>query len=388
MSQSHEIRMSILQELLRHGQLRRRDFIVANGYRPASVLSAINELKADGRLIEPDRITAKTGRHSPELMLNPQFGSFLGLEIQPERVLGVVIDAAGSIQAQSETRPENGVSADNAAATIATLIPKLQSPETFNAPCRGLGFADPGLVDVKTQLSLQAVNVPGWKHLDAAALIRQSFAIDNILVIPETMARTYAEYHARLPHPPDSLFQISLNSGIGGGFIKDGELFIGDTGRAMEIGHLVVIPDGPQCQCGNRGCLEAIAGENGIRRKIAKLAADGVRTELTPDNFSLPMFVRAVKNRDRATLLLASEICDNIASSITLVVTLLNPSCMIISGELTGLGDILLDAIKKTLAFRCFPGATDRLKVEFSRLDEYAASYAAALMVRNRILLG
>ncbi|MDD3119678.1 MAG: ROK family protein [Victivallales bacterium] len=382
------IENDLLRELFRCDRLRRRDFVAATGYRPASVFAAVNNLKRDGRLIEPDRQSARTGRNSPELRLNPAYGHYLGLEVQPRRVLGMVIDNAGQAVARAAIAPESGITAAAAAAAISRMIEELRPVPADMAAFRGVGFADPGMVDMKKQVSLHAVNVPSWKNLDAAALIRSILPAENILVLPETMARAYAEYQARLPQAPEGLFQISLNSGIGGGLVKNGELFVGDTGRAMEIGHLVVVPDGPQCQCGNRGCLEAVAGEIGIRRRIEQMAADGVRTELRPDGFCLAALVAAVRHRDRAAMLLAAEICDYIADALTAVVTLLNPSMIVISGELSGLGHVLLDAVKKTLAFRCFPGATERLQVEFSRLDEYAACYAVALMVRNRVLLG
>lgn len=382
-----EISLEILRCIIRDGQLRRREFASAHGYRPASVLEAVNELKRNALVIEPGRTGTKTGRRSPELSLNPNMGAFVGMELQPARILGCVIDGAGNLLASESISYPEGIEAGNARSHLCDMFSALKSAlRDCKLIYQACGFADPGLVDLEKQLSLQAVNVPGWKNLDVAAWLREITAIENVYIIPETMARAFAEYNACQPDAPSSLFQISLNSGIGGGFIKNGEMFVGDTGRAMEIGHLVVTPNGPQCQCGNRGCLEAVAGQHGIRGKVMEMLANGVITELSPESFSLSAFSAAVRNRDRAAMLLAMDICECIASSLASVVTLLNPSAIVISGDLTGMGDMLLDTVKRTLALRCFPGATDILKVEYSRLDAYAAAYAAAITVRNRFL--
>lgn len=387
MGRNHEIGSTILMELIRLKRLKRSDFIRNHHCRAASVLEAVNELKHAGLLIEPDRNSIKTGRRSPELCINPELGYFVGIELQPNRLLACVIDGAGSILHRKTLSHSSGVTAANACGLLREIYQVLQALMLASSlPAKGCGFADPGLVDVENQRSLQAVNIPGWKNIDIRKWLREITSMDNIRVLPETMARTYAEYYSRLPNAPESLFQISLNAGIGGGFIKKDTLFTGDTGRAMEIGHMVIQPDGPQCQCGNRGCLEAVAGQHGIRAKVMEMLANGVITELSPESFSLSAFSTAVKNRDRAAMLLAMDICECIASSLASVVTLLNPSAIILSGDLTSMGEMLLDTVKRTLALRCFPGATDILTVEYSRLDEYAAAYAAAMTARNHHL--
>ena len=95
---------------------------------------------------------------------------------------------------------------------------------------------------------------------------------------PECTVKTYMEYLSRLhaEKPPKSLFHLGMDDGIGGGFVKDGVCFIGDSNQGMEIGHIVIAPNGPLCQCGNRGCLEAVAGETGIRRRIREALNRGI----------------------------------------------------------------------------------------------------------------
>ena len=84
--------------------------------------------------------------------------------------------------------------------------------------------------------------------------------------------------------------------------------------------------------------------------------------------------------------MLAYDISGKVSSALCTVVTMLNPSLIVIGGELSKLGDILLQTINRDLSLYCLPGTADKLSVEISRLDEYAAAKGVALMLREKIL--
>lgn len=387
MARKDDIKQALLKELCSKRQLTRLEFIKARGIRAATVFAAVDELKRAGLIYEPERKGAKTGRKSPFLQLNPGYANFVGLELQPNKLTGLVIDAGGEIITQAVLSLDNTPDARKLTLAMDQILLRLKSQSNCDwGEIKAIGFADPGLVDIKNKISLRAVNVPGWENIETGRILRQMTACQESLVVPETVARTFAEYYARCPESPQSIFQMGLDAGIGGGFIKNGELFIGDNHRGMEIGHVVIVPDGPLCQCGNRGCLEAVAGEAGIKRKICELIINGVDTELSLDNFSLAAFVAAAK-RDRAAMVLANELCESISLALATVIALLNPSIIVLSGELTNLGSVLTDTIKRILRTHCFPGALEKLSLEISTLDEYATARAVALMCRNQVIL-
>ena len=106
-----ELKDVILEQLLLRTRLTRQEFLELHPCRPASMLHAINELKNDGLVIEPDRAGAKTGRRSPALVLDPAFGAFAGLELQPQRLLGVLLDCAGNTLARAALEFPAGITA-------------------------------------------------------------------------------------------------------------------------------------------------------------------------------------------------------------------------------------------------------------------------------------
>ena len=381
-----ELKDILLQKILLHKRLTRQEFLAINPCRPASMLSAINELKNAGFIVEPDRLGAKTGRRSPALTMNPDFGAFVGIELQVHRLLGVVIDNSEQIAARAVLDFPSGITATAVPGKLAELMQILQKQQKKTVPAwRGIGFADPGLVDLDRQKSLRAHNVPGWVDVPVASWLRDLSGVQDVFVAPETMSRAYAEYSLHCPEPPASMCLVELDTGIGGSFIKNGLLLAGSSSRGMEIGHLVIKPGGPLCKCGNQGCLEAIAGEFGIQQKISEMIAGHVTTELRVAG-TLDDFVAAVKKHDRAAGLLASEICESIARAVTVLVTLLNPSSIVFCGRLSELDDILLDTVRRTLNVNCFFGAVEKLKLEISHQDEFAAARGAALLMRQKVL--
>jgi glucokinase len=387
MSKKKHIRNEILKCLCRNGQMTRTDFVRQTGIRPATVFEVVDELKKDGIISELDRKGKKTGRVSPSITFNMDYSWLLGIDFQSKRSIGVITDLNGKVIASAEVPGLSRRGIEDCRSEIKTLLTALkkQVGPRWNS-IAGVGFSDPGLVDIEHGISLRAVNLPGWENFNSGAWLRKMTGLSHILILPETIVGTYMEYYSRYPEPPESLFYIRMGTGIGGGFVKKGVFFVGDNCRGMEVGHIVIMPEGPLCQCGNRGCLEAIAGEAGLRRRVAELISNGVNTGLKTEKFSIGTFCE-LAGRDKAAKMLAYDVSGKISNALSTVVTLLNPAMIVLSGELAGLGNILTDSIKRELPLRCIPGATDNLSIEISTLDEYATARGAALMLREKILL-
>ena len=386
MSNRSYIRSKVIERLLRRGQMTRPEAVRLFGVRAASLFEAIDSLKSEGVIVEPDRQGRRTGRRAPQLSFAPDHFWCVGIDFQEECTLGVVMDMAGEVKHTAE-RPSGGRDTAEACwADIHAVVDRLRSLCGDDwARVRGIGFADPGLVDRTHGVSLRAVNLPGWREIPSQQTLEERHGL-KARIWPECAVHTYMEYVQRQEViGGGSLFYMGLGTGVGGGFIRDGECFYGDSNLAMEIGHVVVNPDGPMCQCGNRGCLEAYAGKNGIRRRIEETLSSGVNTLLTLEDFSLARFAEAVR-RDKAALLIATEAAEYVGRALSTLVTLLNPSWVVLGNELTALGDLLLDAVRRSLASNCFPRALQGLHLEISTLPRTDAARGAALMLRNTLL--
>lgn len=385
MSRREYLQKLILRRLLFYGRTTRPELVALTGSRAATVFEAIDELKSLGLVVEPERRGKKTGRRAPELECNRDYACFLGLDLQVDGIIGVITDSSGETLEQYEEQlasPRRTL--DDSRGEIKRCVAALRQRigDKWDL-VRGVGFADPGLVDTDRGLSIRAVNVPGWENLATGEWLEKECGVPAG-VWPEQMVKTRMEYITRLPDAPESLFHLGTGCGIGGGFIKGGKLFVGSTYQGMEIGHVVIDPNGSICSCGNRGCLEAFAGKQGIFNLVRRALRNGVDTELTEENFSIRRFVEC-SHRDKAARIIADEVAESIGNALSTVVALLNPEMIVLSGELAGMGDLLLDTVHRALDLNCFAGAVRKLKLEISALESGDTARGAAIMMRDRV---
>jgi glucokinase len=382
MSDNTYVMQAVFSEIIRNGSATRSQLSRDYGFRPATLVAVVERLKRKGFMCEPDRQGRHTGRKASELTLNPKAGSFIGLELTPSRIYGVLINAAGI----EERRQSVAVQPDSSSKKICSLLVSVFQHLRMSSGAGMVGFADPGAIDMKTGRTLQTVNLPAWEQVQVFDFFRESTGDRTPLIAPETLIRTYGEYLACKPDFPDTLFHAHFSEGIGGGYISRGELLVGNHCSSMELGHIVLSSGGRRCRCGNRGCLEAVAGAAALRQMMQELAVSGVSTRMDMNKFTLTEFVRMANDNDRAAQVLAQETCERIAPVLAMVTTLLNPQMIVLSGELAGLGSMLLDAVRRAIALRCFNNPGGAIQIKISTLDEYSGARAAALLRRNLFL--
>ena len=387
MSRRDELKQILLRHLLLYGRSTRPELVALTGIRAATVFEAIDELKDEGIVQEPERRGKKTGRRAPELSCAADCCHIIGVELHLTGCIGVIINALGEVIHCVEHPAGGRSSLVEVKHEILEILQHLRDLAGENWHLvRGLGFADPGLVDIEKNCSIRAVNIPAWQELETGKMLSNASGLPA-QIWPEAMVKTRMEFIQRLPDAPESIFNFVTEDGIGGGFIKKGELFVGSSGRAMEIGHIVVRPGGARCQCGNCGCLESVASPAGLAEKIAESRAAGVDFGSLPEDFSMEVFAEFAA-RNRGVRIIADELCRDLGNALSVAVMLLNPEMIVISGKFASLGSFLTDSLRRELELRCFPEAVKELKIEISTLTSSDTARGAAMMMRDRVLLG
>jgi glucokinase len=206
----------------------------------------------------------------------------------------------------------------------------------------GVGLAVPGLVDELRGIALRAVNLP-WRDLALAEVAAGRLGLPVVLS-HDVRAAAAAEGALGAGRPVGDFLFVAIGTGIGAAIVAGGRPFRGAHGRAGELGHTVVEPDGPPCACGGRGCLEAVASAAAIERAYAEAgAADGASArEVAALARAHDPAARAVW--DRAARALGVALADAVA--------LLDPALIVLGGGLAEAGADLLDPVAAELAAR------------------------------------
>ena len=211
----------------------------------------------------------------------------------------------------------------------------------------GIGLAVPGLVDEARGVALEAVNLP-WRDLALADVVAGRSGLPVVLS-HDVRAAAAAEAALGAGRGAGDFLFVAIGTGIGAAIVVGGEPYAGAHGRAGELGHTVVEPDGPPCECGGAGHLEAIASAAAIERAYADAGgADGASA-------------REVAALARASDPIARSVWDRavaaLAAGLASAVAVLDPARIVIGGGLAGAGDALFAPLAAAVADRVDVGA-------------------------------
>jgi len=233
-----------------------------------------------------------------------------------------------------------------------------------------VGVGVPGLYDPVAGSTRFLVNVPGaWAGFPVAGPISEALGIPAYLV-NDARAFTIAELRLGAGRGVAAMIGLTLGTGVGGGIAIGGVVLQGHDGTAGEIGHQTIEPDGPLCNCGNRGCLEAFARADQI------VAVCGTVT--------VEEAVQAARAGDmRATAGLA-EVGRYLGIGIANMITVLTPDRVVIGGGVAGAGELLLGPLRVELRRRVWTTAVDEVEIVTADLGTFAGAIGAAVYGAER----
>ena len=154
---------------------------------------------------------------------------------------------------------------------------------------QGIGVGVPGIIDMKTGMLRESPNLPGWAESPVQAEIEQRLGTRVILENDANVAALGEKWLGAAKDVGD-MIMLTLGTGVGGGIVLEGRIWHGMTGMAGEFGHMTVEPEGPQCGCGNRGCVEQYASATAVVRMAKEAIASGRAPELARAANSDPEF--------------------------------------------------------------------------------------------------
>ncbi|WP_052476381.1 ROK family transcriptional regulator [Cohnella kolymensis] len=253
----------------------------------------------------------------------------------------------------------------------------------------GIGIGFPGPVEFATGLPVSPPIMPGWDQYPIREFWAQYFDcpcyVDNDVNI-----MAVGEHAKGLNFQVDNLIYIKIGTGIGAGIIVDGKLYRGINGSAGDIGHIDVGLK-VDCWCGNRGCLEALAGGKAIAARAKQLAQEG-KSDFLRDRLKLQGDLTAkdvglgLQSLDSASIELIRESGDTIGRVLASLVNFTNPSLVLIGGGVAELGDILLASIRQGVYRRSLPLATRNLAINQSSLGKMAGLIGGAYMTIDQLI--
>jgi glucokinase len=232
-------------------------------------------------------------------------------------------------------------------------------------PVLSVGIGVPGLYDPATGQTRFLVNVPGpWAGHPVAGPVGEAVGVPAFLV-NDARAFGLAELRLGAGRGAASMVGLTLGTGIGGVLAIDGRVHQGHDGTAGEIGHQTINPDGPWCNCGNRGCLEAYARADQIAAACGTATAEEA--------------VRAAQAGDARARAGLADIGRYLGIGIANMITVVSPDRIVLGGGVAGAGDLLFDPIRAEIARRVKTTAVDQVALVPAELGTWAGAIGAAV---------
>ena len=228
-----------------------------------------------------------------------------------------------------------------------------------------LGIGVPGLYDPAKGTTRFLVNMPGdWKDRPVAAPLAATLGLPCAL-INDARAFGLAELRLGAARGADSMVGLTLGTGVGGVIAIDGHVHLGHDGTAGEVGHQVIDPDGPSCNCGNHGCLEAFARADRI--------AEACGTE------TVEAAVKAARAGDAQAIAGLQRVGTYLGIGIANMITIVSPDRVVIGGGIAASGPLLLDPIRAEVARRVLTTSLTDVAIVTAELGTWAGAIGAAV---------
>jgi predicted NBD/HSP70 family sugar kinase len=338
-------RTAVLAALARQGALSRAEIAERLELSPATITTITRRLLGEGLIAEGEPRTSQTGRPSIPLELVPGAAHALGVQVAHEHVTGVLTRLDATVVDGFRHAFDPG--APGAVDVLAKLIrAELEADSRRGLPLLGVGIAVPGVVEPETGTLRMSVRL-GWTGMPLAARLREALGVP-VFVDNDISAVTAAE---RLYGPgadcADFLL-VAIGQGIGLGMVLDGAPYRGAAGAAGEFGHLPILPDGPVCGCGNRGCLETQVSTESLLRRAGQLGIVSATAELED-------LRAAVDGGNASGVELLRQAGELLGRTLAGSVNLLGPERVVVMGEITELWPHLAESFHRALAEHLLP---------------------------------
>ena len=364
----------------------RTDLAEQMGLTRAAVSLIVKELLENKVVQESESRYAPSGRPPIVLEINPNQGLVGAIDMGATHLSIAIAGFTARIQKEVEY-PFNIKDGPDACLAQADekLSELLASQGLSISDLSAVGIGVPGPVITEAGMVLAPPIMPGWDHFPIRATLEKKWGC-HVTLNNDAELGALGEWAYGAGRGEKNLAYIKVGSGVGAGLIVNQQIYGGTTGAAGEIGHLTIDENGPLCDCGNHGCLEAFAGGHAIAKQGQLLAKSGKRTLLSETPIEKITVIEVAEAARRGDLH-AQEILRRAGKSIGIaiagLINLLNPGVVIIGGGVAQIGDILTTPIREAVRERAMRASEQSVRITTGMLGRRSLLIGAIVQAIN-----
>ena len=314
----------------------------------------------------------------------PDDALYAGIDLGGTNTKCVLATAAGDVAASASMPTEAHAGPEAVLDRIAATVEAL-ADEAGRAPA-ALGMGCPGLVDVEQGVARFFPNLPTqWRGVPVREILSARLGCP-VYLLNDARTATLGELTYGRGREARCMVFFTLGTGIGGGVAVDRKLRLGPLGAAGELGHQTILPDGPRCGCGNRGCLETLASGPAIAAQGVRLVRSGLAPQLHAltdgdlDRITPKTMTAAAEAGDDAVRDALVRASRYLGIGVANAVVALHPDLVVLGGGVAEMGDLLFDTVRQVVRERVGMFPVDDVAVEPSLLGGRAGTLGAVAL--------
>lgn len=360
------------------------------GLTPQTVSGIVRRLLDEG-IVREDGASRVSGGGKPRttLRLNADAGSAVGLHFDPVELTCAVVDLLGQplVVKRHPTPPDADPS--HVVATMAELVADvLAETNVPRGKVLGLGLATPGPIDQELGMIVAPPQLAHWTRVPLQRMLAESTGLP-VTLDNDATAAAVGERWSGAGKGVANFAYFFFGTGTGGGLVLNHQVYRGGSFNAGEFGHSSVLPDGPECYCGNRGCLERLVNPSAIVTEVHnRLAAAPGGSVLSPAFEQDPASVDhaaiqlAAAAGDPVAAAVIDEAAEHVASVAVSIVNFIDVDLIILGGHgIQHVESRYVDVVASALATRPLSRHIRVVEVEASPLGTDAAVVGSAALV-------
>jgi predicted NBD/HSP70 family sugar kinase len=377
LSLMRELNERIVLGLLRQeGPISRAELARRSNLSRSTVSSIIANLLVAGLVRETGIGDSNGGRRPIMIEFNYQSGFVVGIELGNTALTVLLTDLAANVLRRAQCTFDLAAGPDVCLPQVVALVEELlANVRIARGAIVGAGVGVPGPLAFANGRPMMPPAMPGWHDVPLRALLEDALGM-RVFVENDANLGALAEHCWGAAREQFNVAYIYLGgAGIGCGLILDGRLYRGEIGSAGEIGHLMVEEDGQACRCGAYGCLEAVAGTPAL---LGRANAIGLPAQRAGDLIRL-----ARSGQDKAAALIETA-GEYLGVAVANILNMTNPGCVVIGGELSEAGDLLLKPLRRVMRRRGLAAAIEQVEIVPGQLGgDVIAIGAVSIVVQH-----
>lgn len=356
------------------GSLTQAEIARSTGLSAATVSNIVRELRDNGTVQVTS--TSSGGRRARSVALSGDAGIVVGVDFGHSHLRVAVGNLAHQVLAEQSEPIDVDASASQGFDRAEQLVARLVESTGIGADkVLGVGLGVPGPIDVETGALGSTAILPGWSGINPRQEMSDRLGVP-VQVDNDANLGALGELVWGGGRGVKDLAYIKVASGVGAGLVIDGRIYRGPGGTAGEIGHITLDESGPVCRCGNRGCLETFTAARYVLELLRGSHGDGL---------TIPKMVQLGREGDPGCRRVIGDVGRHIGMGVASLCNLLNPSRVVLGGDLAEAGELVLGPIRESVSRYAIPSAAQRLSVVPGSLGARAEVLGALALVLSEM---